>query len=182
MYIYIYIYIYIILPLSTQLSRGQRLMRPYGGLFSSSFEASSLLKASSPALLESKPFLSPSSALLKSSSPALLEPKPFVASIFDDFGSIFGSIFEVFRGCIARATRLAARRAEPLFLLAGAVLSRVRRLYRKTKNRRKSTKNRSDDASRTRRARKTRFFRSRTRLGVDFGRPSALPSAPGRPF
>ena len=47
---------------------------------------------------------------------------------------------------------------------------------------RKSTKNRSDDASRTRRARKTRFFRSRTRLGVDFGRLSALPSAPERPF
>ena len=103
-------------------------------------------------------------------------------AIFDDFWSIFGSIFEVFRGCIARATRLAARRAEPLFLLAGAVLSRVRRLCRKTKNRRRSTKNRSDDASRTRRARKTRFFRSRTRLGVDFGRLSALPSAPGRPF
>ena len=61
-------------------------------------------------------------------------------AIFDDFWSISGSIFEVFRGCIARATRLAARSAEPLFLLTGAALSRVGRLCRKNKidnNRRK---------------------------------------------
>ena len=102
--------------------------------------------------------------------------------IFDDFWSIFGSIFEVFRGCIARATRLASRSAEPLFLLTGAALSRVRRLCRKNKNRRKSTKNRSDNASRTHSAEKTRFFRSRTRLGVDFGLLGMLPGAPGRPF
>ena len=78
--------------------------------------------------------------------------------------------------------RLAARRAELLFLLAGAALSRVRRLRRKAENRPKSTKHRSDDASRTRSAEKTRFSRSRTRLGVDFGRLGALPGAPGRPF
>ena len=76
----------------------------------------------------------------------------------------------------------AARRAEPLFLLAGAVLSRGFRLRRKTENRRKSTKNRSDNASRTHSAEKTRFFRSRTRLGVDFGLLGMLPGAPGRPF
>ena len=109
-------------------------------------------------------------------------PETLRDAIFDDFWSIFGSIFEVFRGCIARATRLAARRAEPLFLLTGAALSRVRRLCRKNKNRRKSTKNRSDNASRTHSAEKTRFFRSRTRLGVDFGLLGMLPGAPGRPF
>ena len=109
-------------------------------------------------------------------------PETLRDAIFDDFWSIFGSIFEVFRGCIARATRLAARRAEPLFLLTGTALSRVCRLCRKAKNRRKSTKNRSDNASRTRSAKKTRFFRSRTRLGVDFGSLGVLPGAPGRPF
>ena len=53
--------------------------------------------------------------------------------------------------------------------------------FRSLRNRRKSSKNRSDDASRTSRAKKTRFFRSRTRLGVDFGRLGALPDAPGCP-
>ena len=43
-------------------------------------------------------------------------------------------------------------------------------------------KNRSDNASRTHSAKKTRFFRSRTRLGVDFGLLGMLPGAPGRPF
>ena len=81
-----------------------------------------------------------------------------------------------------RATQLAAPRAEPCFVLAGAVLSRGRRLRRKTENRPKLMKNRSDDASRTRSAKKTRFFRSRTRLGGDSGRLGALPGAPGRPF
>ena len=38
------------------------------------------------------------------------------------------------------------------------------------------------NALRTRRARKTRFFRSWQRLGVDFNRLSALPSVPGRSF
>ena len=98
------------------------------------------------------------------------------------FASILARIFVVLRGCIARATRLAARRAEPMFLLTGAALSRVRRLCRKTNNRRKSTKNRSDNASRTHSAEKTRFFRSRTRLGVDFCLLGMLPGAPGRPF
>ena len=46
-------------------------------------------------------------------------------TIFNNFGWILGPIFIVFRGCIARATRLAARRAEPLFLLAGALLRSV---------------------------------------------------------
>ena len=45
-------------------------------------------------------------------------------AIFDDSGSILGGIFVVFRGCFARSARLAARRAEPLFLLAGVVRNR----------------------------------------------------------
>ena len=69
--------------------------------------------------------------------------------------SILGPIFVVFRGYIARATRLAARRAEPSFLLAGAALSRVRRLCRKFKNTQKSKKNHDDAVSRTRLARTT---------------------------
>ena len=103
-------------------------------------------------------------------------------AIFDDFWSIFGSIFEVFRGCSRRATKLAARRADPLFLLAGVVRNRHFALCEKTENRQKSTKNRSDDASRTRSAKKTRFFRPRMRLGINFGLLGALPDAPGRPF
>ena len=103
-------------------------------------------------------------------------------AIFDDFGSILGPVLVVFRGCIARATRLGARRAEPLFLLAGAALSRVRRLLRKSENRRKSTKNCFDDALRMRCMQKARFFLSRMRLGVNFGRLGALPGAPGRTF
>ena len=109
-------------------------------------------------------------------------PETFRDAMFDDFWSIFGSILEVFRGCIARATRLAARRAEPLFLLTGVVRNRHFALCEKTENRQKSAKNRSDDASRTRSARTTRFFRPRMRLGVDFGLLGALPDAPGRPF
>ena len=62
---------------------------------------------------------------------------------------VLGSIFVLFRGCSACATRLAAQRAEPLFLLAGAVLSRVRRLGGSIQNRPKSSKIRSDTASRT---------------------------------
>ena len=38
-----------------------------------------------------------------------------------------------------------------------------------------------DNASRSHCAEKARFFRSRTRLGVDFGHLGAPPSAPGRP-
>ena len=49
-------------------------------------------------------------------------------SNFDDSGSIWGSIFAVFRCYSARAIRLAMRSTEPLFLPAGAVLQRVRRL------------------------------------------------------
>ena len=109
-------------------------------------------------------------------------PETLRDTIFDDFWSIFGSIFVVFRGCSRRATKLAARRADPLFLLAGVVRNRHFALCEKTENRQKSTKNRSDDASRTRSARKTKFFRPRMRLGVNFGRPGTLPGAPGRPF
>ena len=46
----------------------------------------------------------------------------------------------------------------------------------------KLTNNRSDNASRTHSAEKTRFFRSRTRLGVDFCLLGVLPGAPGRLF
>ena len=79
-------------------------------------------------------------------------------SIFDNLGSILGSIFDAFRGNIARATRLAARRAEPLFLLACAVLQRVCRLCEKNGNQRNSVKNRSKDALQTGRAKKNTIF------------------------
>ena len=46
----------------------------------------------------------------------------------------------------------------------------------------KIVENRSDDASRASRAKKTRFFRLRTRLGVNFGRLGPLRSVPGRLF
>ena len=48
--------------------------------------------------------------------------------------------------------------AEPLFLLAGAVLSRVRRLCGRTENRLKSTNNCSADVVRTSGVQKLRFF------------------------
>ena len=91
-----------------------------------------------------------------------------------------GSIFVVFRRCIRRATPLAATRAKPLFLLAGAVLSRVRRLCNKAEKRQKSMAHRSTNASRTRRAGKAQIFCSWMRLGVDFGHLGATPDAPGR--
>ena len=69
-----------------------------------------------------------------------------------------------------------------MFLLAGAVLQRVCRLYEKAENRPKSAQNRSDIASQTNCAETTRFFGSRMRLGVDFGRLGALPGGPGRSF
>ena len=55
-------------------------------------------------------------------------------AIFRDVGSIFESIFEVFRGCVARATRRAVRIAEPLFLPTGAVLRTGRALRALTEN------------------------------------------------
>ena len=87
-------------------------------------------------------------------------------------GSIWGSIFVVFRCSNVRAIRFSVRSAEPLFLPAGAVLQRVRRLCENTENRQKSIENRFDDALRTSSTKKVSFFRSWTRLGVDFGRRS----------
>ena len=75
--------------------------------------------------------------------------------------SILSPIFVVFRGRITGAPRLAARRAEPSFLLAGAVISRVRRLCGKTENRQKSVKNRRKTATmqlRSRASREKRVF------------------------
>ena len=66
-------------------------------------------------------------------------------------------VFLVFRGCFARASRLAARRGETLFLLTGAVLQRVRRLYENAENRQKSSNNRSDGPARPSRAKKLDF-------------------------
>ena len=66
-----------------------------------------------------------------------------------DFASILRSIFIVFRGKIGRPTRRAARCAEPLILLAGAVLQRVGTHGNNAEKRRVSTKNRSNNASRT---------------------------------
>ena len=67
------------------------------------------------------------------SSVSLTESDGPFRVIFHAFGSISRSIFVFFRGCIARTDRLSARRAQPLFLLAGAVLSRVHRLDKKSK-------------------------------------------------
>ena len=66
-------------------------------------------------------------------------------AIFDQFGSILGSSFVDFRGSIVQATRLAERSAEPSFLLAGAVLWRVRRRGDNVENRPSLSKNRPDD-------------------------------------
>ena len=66
-----------------------------------------------------------------------------------DFGAILQSIFIVFRGNIVQATRRAARYAEPSFLLADAVLWRVRRRRNNAENRLISSKNRPIDSSRT---------------------------------
>ena len=87
-----------------------------------------------------------------------------------------------FRGCSACATRLAAQRAEPLFLLAGAVLSRVRRLCRQIENPPKLTKNWSSDASWTDCAQKVVFFRFRAWLSNDFGLLGTLPNLSRRSF
>ena len=97
----------------------------------------------------------------------------------DDFGAIIGSIFEVFRGCDARATRLAARRVEPLFLLAGVVQNRDFTFCEKNENREKLSKNRSDRPARPSRAKKTRLFRFRRRIRVQINCLGALPGAPG---
>ena len=70
-----------------------------------------------------------------------------------DFGSILRSIFIVFRGYIVRATRSAARRAEPSFLLAGAVLRRVRWRSDDAEKQRISSQNPLSDGSRTSRPR-----------------------------
>ncbi len=67
---------------------------------------------------------------------------------------VLGPIFVLFRGCSACATRLAAQRAEPLFLLAGAVPSRVHGLCKEIENRARSTKNPSVAALRASRVQK----------------------------
>ena len=64
-----------------------------------------------------------------------------------DFGPILHSIFVVFRGDIVRANRHAARCAEPSFLLAGAVLWRVRRHSHNAENRSSLSKHRTGDSS-----------------------------------
>ena len=71
---------------------------------------------------------------------------------------VLGPIFVLFRDCSACATRLAAQRAEPLFLLAGAVLSRVRRLCRQIENPPKLTKKLVQRCFMDRLRAKSRFF------------------------
>ena len=105
---------------------------------------------------------------------------------FRRFWVDLGADFRVFRGCYARATRLAARRAEPLFLLAGVVRNRHLAFGEKTENRQTSSKNRSDGPARPRRATKTRCSASRRNL-ASISVPSArsrailvtLPGVPG---
>ena len=103
-------------------------------------------------------------------------------TIFEQFRGELWSIFVVFRGRFAQASRFPARRAEPLFVLAGAVLQRVRTFCEMPENRQKSKKNRSAGALRTSRMQRTRFFRSQRRLGMDFDRLGVLPGAPGCHF
>ena len=69
-----------------------------------------------------------------------------------------------------------------MFLLAGAVLSRVRRLCRQIENPPKLTKNWSSDASWTDCAQKVVFFRFRAWLSNDFGRLGTLPKLSRRSF
>ena len=63
--------------------------------------------------------------------------------------SILALIFGIFRGAVAWTARLAEQSAEPLFLLAGAVLSRGRKLCGQTEKQQNTTKDRSDDETRT---------------------------------
>ena len=100
----------------------------------------------------------------------LIGPK---RSNFNNSGSIWGSLFVVFRCNNVRAIRLSMRSAEPRFLSTGAELQRVCRLCENTENRQKLIENRSNDALRTNSTKKIRFFRSWTRLGMDFGRRSS---------
>ena len=72
--------------------------------------------------------------------------------------------------------------AKPQICRHGQCFVRVGRSIHPSDFVEKSSKNRSDDASRASRAKKTRFFRLRTRLGVDFRRLGPLRSVPGRLF
>ena len=74
------------------------------------------------------------------------------------------------------------QRAEPLFLLAGAVLSKVRSLCRQIENPLKLTQNWSSNASWTDCAQKVVFFRFRAWLSNDFGRLGTLPNLSRRSF
>ena len=69
-----------------------------------------------------------------------------------------------------------ARAAEPLILLTGAVLWRLRRLYEKPENRQKSKEHRCDDGSRTSVREKTEFWAP----GCDLASILAAPKHFGR--
>ena len=115
--------------------------------------------------------------------------------------SIFESIFVLFRGFLTRASRLASKSPTLTKHRCGRCFVRVRlrvpepkiarNLLRERspndlrdhpKIERKSSEHRPKIGLRANRAKKTRFFRSRTRLGVDLGRLGALPDAPRRSF
>ena len=72
------------------------------------------------------------------------------------------------------------RWAEPLFLLTGAVLQRVRTVCENAEKRQNAMTNRNAAAFRARHADRTRNFRLRRQLGSEVGRFGALPAAPGR--
>ena len=74
------------------------------------------------------------------------------------------------------------RRAESLFLLAGAALQRIRMFREQVENPREMTTFRSERGLRVGCVKKSRFFRSQTRLGVNFGGSGAIPGALGRSF
>ena len=72
------------------------------------------------------------------------------------------------------------RWAEPMFLLTGAVLQRVRTVCENAEKRQYAMTNRNAAAFRARRADKTGNVRFRRQLGSEVGRFGVLPAAPGR--
>ena len=82
----------------------------------------------------------------------------------------YNQLFEVKRSTVVQNKPFDARKR------------RLRRISQTLPKQRKSAKNRFCDALRIRCTKKTRFFCSRIRLGVDFGCLGTLPGSPGRPF
>ena len=104
------------------------------------------------------------------------------STILGRFWLRFSTFFVVFGGATARATGLAAPSAKPSFLLAGAILWRLRRPGKTMQNRGNSREHRSDDASHVSHARNVRCCPSRVQRSLDFRCLGTLPDAPRRAF